>query len=286
MYLQLKGVRHVTISQVTPSLQEGIKNENFMSLIAFFQMHQPASAFRLSPLEALESTLTAGNTLSPDVLRDNLLDSLRFRAWVHHKVAFALARGIIREADTPGHLTEQFDQLKIHGAMDPGPLDADISSISELHSTTKLRPPRVSPNIEPVFRKAVEICDQLSSSRQSLSSSRQSFLYIYKYKYETPEQLSMHWRAALSYESAMEACVSGRSMVLTEEGDIGLAPDSAQVGDEVWFLAGARVPLILRPLGGEKGHYRFVGEAYLGGYMRGEFCEKHGAEELRTVVIG
>ncbi|KAH0556093.1 hypothetical protein GP486_005969 [Trichoglossum hirsutum] len=49
---------------------------------------------------------------------------------------------------------------------------------------------------------------------------------------------------------------------------IGRGPLSVLKGDEVWILAGGRVPYILRPLGNDK--YEFIGEAYLEDVMYGE----------------
>jgi len=55
-------------------------------------------------------------------------------------------------------------------------------------------------------------------------------------------------------------------------GDLmGLVPKSAQVGDEIFLLAGGQVLYILRPQGDS---FAFVGECYVHGLMDGEALER------------
>ncbi|KAI1077756.1 HET-domain-containing protein [Whalleya microplaca] len=51
-------------------------------------------------------------------------------------------------------------------------------------------------------------------------------------------------------------------------GYIGIAPKSAQVGDEICVLLGCELPVLLRPLG--KGQYRLVGACFVLGLSYGE----------------
>lgn len=59
-----------------------------------------------------------------------------------------------------------------------------------------------------------------------------------------------------------------RCLFRTQEKRLGLAPIGAKVGDQVWFLSGARVPFVLRKVENER--FELVGEAYVHGCMRGE----------------
>ena len=59
-----------------------------------------------------------------------------------------------------------------------------------------------------------------------------------------------------------------RRIYLTEKGYIGLGPQSADDGDEVWILGGAKVPFVLRKC--QEGGYTLVGESYVHGIMTGE----------------
>lgn len=67
-----------------------------------------------------------------------------------------------------------------------------------------------------------------------------------------------------------------RRIMVTDLGDIGLAPRMAQKGDVVCVLFGCSVPVVLRRLGqdgiqGQDGPvFKFVGECYLDGFMDGE----------------
>ncbi|KAH8894210.1 hypothetical protein GQ53DRAFT_90789 [Thozetella sp. PMI_491] len=63
-------------------------------------------------------------------------------------------------------------------------------------------------------------------------------------------------------------CFSKRNLFTTDSGRLGLAAKSIKAGDEVWVLAGASVPFVIRPV--QAGEYRLVTEAYLHGIMYGE----------------
>lgn len=61
-----------------------------------------------------------------------------------------------------------------------------------------------------------------------------------------------------------------RSLVNTRDGMIGLVPQSAQKGDEIYLLFGGQVFYVLRLV---RDHYRLVGECYIHGLMNGEALE-------------
>jgi hypothetical protein len=60
----------------------------------------------------------------------------------------------------------------------------------------------------------------------------------------------------------------GQTLFSTSTHQIGLCPVPAEPGDEIWVLAGARFPLVLRKL--DNGHHHLVGESYVHGIMHGE----------------
>ncbi|KIX92053.1 uncharacterized protein Z520_12207 [Fonsecaea multimorphosa CBS 102226] len=72
---------------------------------------------------------------------------------------------------------------------------------------------------------------------------------------------------------------------------LGTGPQSLRVGDEVWILAGGKVPYILRPIKsgtdgeyvGEKTH-RLVGEAYVHGVMHGD-PHRFELDMVKTVLV-
>jgi hypothetical protein len=62
-----------------------------------------------------------------------------------------------------------------------------------------------------------------------------------------------------------------RTLFISESDLIGLGPETAEAGDIVCILLGCSVPVILRP---ENGHYVFLGEACVPGYMEGKAMEE------------
>ncbi|KAK8084379.1 hypothetical protein PG997_005650 [Apiospora hydei] len=93
-----------------------------------------------------------------------------------------------------------------------------------------------------------------------------------------------------------------RAFVITERGYLGLAPMRCRVGDLVCVLTGGEVPFVLRPDKGphwkedddgkgEEGlakstRYRWVGEAYVHGIMRGEWIsELEEGQRLRSEMV-
>ena len=67
----------------------------------------------------------------------------------------------------------------------------------------------------------------------------------------------------------MRMVCEGRTFIFTEKGRYGLAPMIAQAGDICCVLLGATVPFIVRRTDTED-HFKFIGEAYVHGIMRGE----------------
>jgi hypothetical protein len=59
-----------------------------------------------------------------------------------------------------------------------------------------------------------------------------------------------------------------RTLILTHERMLGLAPSSTRHGDSVCIIFGLNMPAILRPRG--DGTWTFVGPAYIPGLMEGE----------------
>ncbi|OHW93756.1 heterokaryon incompatibility protein [Colletotrichum incanum] len=89
---------------------------------------------------------------------------------------------------------------------------------------------------------------------------------------------------------------SGRQVLETKEGYLGLGPAAAMAGDEVWLIKGSRMPLLLRnaqamtvtmenaaKLKGKK--YVLVGETYLHGVMYGEMLGKELTGSFQPVVL-
>ena len=72
----------------------------------------------------------------------------------------------------------------------------------------------------------------------------------------------------LKFRKQMDETSLVRRLFRTGKDFLGNGPRSLEVDDQVWVLAGAKVPFVLRPL--ENGRYQVVGQAYVHGIMHGE----------------
>jgi hypothetical protein len=69
---------------------------------------------------------------------------------------------------------------------------------------------------------------------------------------------------------------SSRRIFRTRENYLGNGPRSIRPGDQVWILAGTKIPFVLRPQ--ENGKYVLIGGSYTHGIMHGEAFERQGFE--------
>lgn len=69
--------------------------------------------------------------------------------------------------------------------------------------------------------------------------------------------------------NAMVRIGSSRNLIVTKDGLLGMAADIVQPGDAIVLLLGSTAPSVLRPLN-ELGHYMYIADCYLHGYMDGE----------------
>ncbi|KAH7010715.1 heterokaryon incompatibility protein-domain-containing protein [Macrophomina phaseolina] len=87
-----------------------------------------------------------------------------------------------------------------------------------------------------------------------------------------------------TWETHVFSMTAGRRFFLSSEGLIGLAPENAQKGDQIWVVNGGRMPLILRPLSGaQNDRFNLVGDSYVHGIMQGEYCR--GESQERTIFL-
>ena len=75
----------------------------------------------------------------------------------------------------------------------------------------------------------------------------------------------------------------GRALFATCSGYLGAGLESVRMGDEVWVLAGASVPCVLRPAGEKQ--YRLVGDAYVHGLMHGDGSVVTSREMTSVVIV-
>ncbi len=77
--------------------------------------------------------------------------------------------------------------------------------------------------------------------------------------------------------------LSDRRLITTATGFLGLATDAGRACDVVAVIIGCNFPVILQPVGK---NYRYVGECYVHGLMKGEAIEGVEKGEYKIVEIG
>ena len=87
----------------------------------------------------------------------------------------------------------------------------------------------------------------------------------------------MAWRREFNVASGR------RRLLRMSSGFLGLGPTNMVVGDEVWILAGAKMPFVLRSL--ENGRYKLLGQAYVHGIMHGEAVEGSDRGEFEKLTL-
>lgn len=86
------------------------------------------------------------------------------------------------------------------------------------------------------------------------------------------------------YIFAFRTSMSGRAFFRTKEGHMGMCYPNARPGDEVWVLAGGKVPFLLRPFDDTVDTTetparirKLIGDCYLDGFMDGEALQREKA---------
>jgi len=90
-------------------------------------------------------------------------------------------------------------------------------------------------------------------------------------------------REASSYEQAIALWSPRRLSGKTKNGYLGMFPQGSITGDRVFIIKGVPTPVVLRPISGDV--YRFVGESYVHGFMKGEVFSMHDYKELWKDVL-
>ena len=73
------------------------------------------------------------------------------------------------------------------------------------------------------------------------------------------------------FRDEVDLMMGARYLMRTDSNLLDVAPLGSRLGDEVWILAGATTPFVLRSLDG--GQRDLVGDAYVHGVMHGEALE-------------
>lgn len=101
---------------------------------------------------------------------------------------------------------------------------------------------------------------------------------------ETAREAEIRHNHSLFY-NLFAALSMWRKVFLTRKGHFGLGPMSVQPGDEVWMLCGGKVLYVLRHHETLPDTYRFVGEAYVHGFMHGEVFRDGIGENVHRISL-
>jgi hypothetical protein len=98
--------------------------------------------------------------------------------------------------------------------------------------------------------------------------------------HELKDSASAYWESDLTvsfHYSFREAC-SGRRFFVTKKGYFGIGPAELEEGDEIYILAGGKLPFVLRPLPeSQPDTFELVSDCYVHGIMDGEAVSGHGS---------
>ena len=112
-------------------------------------------------------------------------------------------------------------------------------------------------------------------------------------------QIIEHIPTETTATGMMVMTCEGCRYFVTEDKMVGLAPKDAQIGDNVYILASARVPFVIRPLDreslpggalpemldGDLPVCTMLGEAYVHGVMKGEMIGRPGFAWKRIAIL-
>jgi hypothetical protein len=83
------------------------------------------------------------------------------------------------------------------------------------------------------------------------------------------EALSPERATVFIYDKLTRLARAGRRLFRTEQGFLGLGPEEARKGDQIWLICDAFVPFVLRPTSTQN-TFTLVGETYVHDFMNGE----------------
>lgn len=87
------------------------------------------------------------------------------------------------------------------------------------------------------------------------------------------------------FAERFEFAYSGRRLLTTAKGYLGMSTESVKVGDVICHIAGATVPYVLRPVASKEGTFTLVGEAYVHGAMDGEMVASGDLKFERVTIV-
>ena len=261
------GICSDQIYDTTDSILEMVRADNIFSLLQFTSNAYAISSASRDAVRVLFTTITMGHHS----------DSLRpFLRWLKLKLiaAFCKRKLPVNKTQSPAlsHISN-----KISYTVSSAATDAVSDALSNALSIANAS-----------LNKDLHLSTDDLKLSKIIAEAETNAKYISGHeKGELPRNsayLIQCRRVATQFQSLILPYLTDRSLFLTTAGNIGLAPRTTKIEDQIWFLSGARTPMILRPLG-NNGHFQVVGEAYLTGFMDGRICKTYQQAHLHDIFL-
>ncbi|CAG8959329.1 hypothetical protein HYFRA_00013099 [Hymenoscyphus fraxineus] len=154
-----------------------------------------------------------------------------------------------------------------------------IASISDAEPIFREQNRQELGKFESIMDKYIDLLSKLSTEEDSLIPTLDMIQAIIDQGNENhTDFIAVYYRILADFRSAY----MGRRLVRTDDNYLGIAPQSVEESDEVWILAGAFVPIILRREG-VSDKRKLVGEAYINGCMNGETVDPRNVTDLEII---
>ncbi|CAG8972124.1 hypothetical protein HYALB_00008129 [Hymenoscyphus albidus] len=154
-----------------------------------------------------------------------------------------------------------------------------IASNSNSEPTFREKNRQESGKLESIMDKYIDLLSKLSTEEDSLIPTLDMIQAIIDQSNENHIDLNgVYYRILADFRLAY----MGRRLVRTDDNYLGIAPQFVEESDEVWILAGAFVPIILRREG-DSDKRKLVGEAYINCFMNGETVDARNVTDIEII---
>lgn len=101
------------------------------------------------------------------------------------------------------------------------------------------------------------------------------------------DRIDSLWKPLDTFATALSRAHHSKSLCVSDRELLCFGPASTEPGDQIWFVFGCRMPLMLRPVGDQavRRRLRLVGETYVHGYMQGEILHSREESDFESIVL-
>lgn len=139
--------------------------------------------------------------------------------------------------------------------------------------------------LEDALKRSWEVC--LSRDQDTAFPDprrvRKGLEVLYRSAEDQVEEQKEMQRQIDRFSAAMGMKLDSRRLFFTEDGLLGMGPESLENGDEVWEIDGLLTPRVMRRV--NSGTFRYVGEAFVLGLTQGERLARAEVSQLVDLEI-